>query len=330
MTLGIFNPPTPERAKLKQELDFQKRNPVEIPLIINGEEIRTGKTADMVCPHDHIQKLGFYYKATKKQVDLAIQAALNAQKKWAEFPWEERAAIFLKAADLLSGPYRFKFNASTMLAQSKTPYQSEIDAVCELIDFFRFNAYYMKQIYTDQPPVNAKNTWNRLEYRPLEGFIFAITPFNFTSIAGNLTTAPAMFGNVAVWKPSQNAIYSSYFIMQLLKEAGLPDGVINMIPGDSSEIGNMILDHPELAGVHFTGSTKVFQTIWKRIGMNLGDDKYKNYPRIVGETGGKDFIIANKDADIKTLAISLFRGAFEYQGQKCSAARSLYSRINLA
>lgn len=337
MTLGIFNPPKPhnepifsyapescERAKLKEEIERLKENPIEVPLIINGKEIKTDNVADMRSPHDHTVKLGIYHKASKDHVKMALEGTLKAQRQWMALPWEERASVFLKAADLLAGPYRYKFNAATMLGQSKTPYQSEIDAVCELIDFFRFNVHYMKEIMSDQPPENAPNNWNRLEYRPLEGFIFAITPFNFTSIAANLPTAPAMFGNVAVWKPSQYSIYSAYFIMELLKEAGLPDGVINMIPGDSSEIADMILDHPELAGVHFTGSTRVFQTIWKRIGNNLGDDVYKNYPRIVGETGGKDFVIANNDADIRSLAVSLVRGAFEYQGQKCSAASRAY------
>ncbi|MBF0298025.1 MAG: L-glutamate gamma-semialdehyde dehydrogenase [Oligoflexia bacterium] len=319
-----YAPGSIEKALLKTELDRQKRELVEIPLIIGDKIIKTSNTEEIRAPHDRSLKLGIYHKAGKEEVAMAINAARNAREEWAAMSFEDRAAIFLKAADLLATKYRYIINAATMLGQSKNPFQAEIDAACELIDFFRFNAYYMFKIYTDQPMVNPFGNWNRLEYRPLEGFVFAVTPFNFTSIAGNLPTAPAMLGNVVVWKPASTSMLSSYYIMKLLKEAGLPDGVINMIPGKGSDLGSTILNHAHLAGIHFTGSTSVFQGMWKTVGENLSKNVYKNYPRIVGETGGKDFIFAYKDADAKALAIAMFRGAFEFQGQKCSAASRAY------
>lgn len=336
MSLAIFQSPTPinepiksyapgsiEKKLLKQELERQKRETVDIPVIIGGKEIRpsSSRPVEIHAPHDHSLKLGVYYKAGKEEVKMAIEAARQARVTWANMPWEERASIFLKAADLLSGKYRYILNAATMLGQSKTPFQAEIDSACELIDFFRFNAYYMTEIYKGQPLVSPYGNWNRVEYRPLEGFVFAVTPFNFTSIGGNLPTAPAMLGNVVLWKPASTAVLSAYYIMKLLKEAGLPDGVINMIPGAGKDIGEVVLDHSDLAGIHFTGSTSVFQSMWKKVGENLAKNIYKNYPRIVGETGGKDFIFAYKDADTTALAVAMLRGAFEYQGQKCSAAR---------
>lgn len=320
-----YAPNSPEKLLLKKEIERQKKNQVEIPIIIGGQEIKTNDTEEIRSPHDRTCKLGVFHKANKEHVQMAISAAKNAQKNWAAMPFEERAAIFLKAADLLASPrYRYILNAATMLGQSKNPMQAEIDSACELIDFFRFNVYYMSQIYQGQPMVNPQNNWNRLEYRPLEGFVLAITPFNFTAIGGNLPTAPAMLGNVCVWKPASTAMLSAYYIMKLLKEAGLPDGVINMIPGKGSDIGGIALNHRDFAGIHFTGSTQVFNNMWKTIGENLAKGVYKNYPRIVGETGGKDFIIAYKDSDARALAVACVRGAFEYQGQKCSAASRAY------
>lgn len=307
--------------------EMYNQNPIDIPMYIGGKEVRTDDKRRMAPPHDHKHTLGHYNYGTKEHVNQAINAALEAREAWANLPWEHRAAIFLKAADLLAGPYRDKMNAATMLAQSKNVFQAEIDAACELIDFFRFNVAYMQQIYEDQPESNP-GMWNRLEYRPLEGFVFAITPFNFTSIAANLSAAPALMGNVVVWKPAESQVYSAQVIMELFKEAGVPDGVINMITVDGPVAGDAIFSHPEFAGLHFTGSTGVFKHLWKTIGANI--DLYKAYPRIVGETGGKDFIIAHKSAHAVQVATAISRGAFEFQGQKCSAASRAYVPSNIA
>lgn len=316
-----YAPGTPERQKLQDELDKLASEEINIPAIIGGEEVTTNRTADIVVPHDHQHKLATTYLCGEKEVNMAIEAAMEARKEWAAMPWEQRVAIFKKAADLLSGPWRYTINASTMLGQSKTCYQSEIDAIAELADFFRYNAYYLTQIYKRQP-YSPDGMWNRMEYRPLEGFVFAVTPFNFTSIAVNLPTAPAMCGNVALWKPSTTAVYSSYFAMQMLKEAGLPDGVVNFLPGHGPDVGDPALKSEHLAGLHFTGSTATFQHLWKEIGNNI--ENYNTYPRIVGETGGKDFIFAHHSADVDALVIAALRGAYEYQGQKCSAASRMY------
>ena len=316
-----YAPGSPEKTELKKKLSELQSKEIEIPLIIGGEEVKSGKTAEIRVPHNLSRKLGVYHKAGEKEVKMAIEAALEARKKWAEMPWEHRASIFHKAAELLSGPWRATVNAATMLGQSKTAYQAEIDSACELIDFWRFNTYYMTQLMGDQP-YSPKGMWNRMEYRPLEGFVFAVTPFNFTSIAGNLPTAPVIVGNVSLWKPASSAVYSAYFLMKLWEEAGLPKGVINFIPGSGSQVGDPVMASPDLAGVHFTGSTAVFQGMWKTISDNLQNSKY--YPRIVGETGGKDFIFAHKSADVDALVVAAIRGAFEYQGQKCSAASRMY------
>lgn len=310
-----------EKESLKAKIAELKSNPVEIPVIIGGEEVKTGKTVDMFAPHDHTLKLGTYHQAGEAEVNKAIEAALEARKEWAAMPWEHRASIFLKAGELLAGSWRDTLNAATMLGQSKTVYQAEIDSACELIDFYRFNTYYMTQLMADQP-YSPKGMWNRVEYRPLEGFVFAVTPFNFTSIAGNLPTAPAMVGNVALWKPASSAVYSAYYIYKLLEEAGLPKGVINLVPGKGSQVGNPVMASPHLAGIHFTGSTAVFQAMWKSVGDNISKMHY--YPRIVGETGGKDFIFAHNSSDVDALVVAALRGAFEYQGQKCSAASRMY------
>lgn len=316
-----YAPGTPERKALKNKLEELQSKEIGVPLIIGGKEIYTGKTGEMRTPHNHKHTLGVYHKASQKEVQMAIEAALEARKQWAEMPWEHRVSIFLKAAELLSGPWRYTLNAAAMLGQSKTAYQSEIDAVAELADFWRFNSYYMAQLMSEQP-YSPKGFWNRMEYRPLEGFIFAVTPFNFTSIAGNLPTAPAIVGNVVLWKPASTAVYPAYFLMQLLKEAGLPDGVINFVPGTGAQVGNPVLESEHLAGIHFTGSTNTFQAMWRKVGENIHKMKY--YPRIVGETGGKDFIFVHKSAKIKPLVVAAIRGAFEYQGQKCSAASRMY------
>lgn len=316
-----YAPGTPERKKLKEELERQLSEQVEIPAIIGGKEIKTGQQADVVTPHDHSHKLGTVHLCGEKEVNMAIEAALEARKKWAAMPWEHRVAIFKKAADLLSGPWRYKMNAATMLGQSKNAYQSEIDAIAELADFFRFNAYYLTQIYQNQPD-SPDGMWNRSEYRPLEGFVFAITPFNFSSIAVNLPTAPALCGNVALWKPATTSVYSSYFAMLMLKEAGLPDGVINFLPGHGADVGDPVMESEHLSGLHFTGSTGTFQHLWKTIADNI--KKYNTYPRIVGETGGKDFIFAHESADVDALVVAALRAAYEYQGQKCSAASRMY------
>jgi 1-pyrroline-5-carboxylate dehydrogenase len=317
-----YVPGSPEREMLKKALDELKSKQIEVPLVIDGKEIRTDKKVKITAPHDHNLVLGYAYHGTKKEFQMAIDSALKAQKSWATMPTEQRVAIFLKAADLLAGPYRYIMNAATMLAHSKNAFQAEIDAVCELVDFFRFNAYYMQMISDIQPINPDPLIWNRLDYRPLEGFIFAVTPFNFVSINGNLPTAPAMWGNVSVWKPARSVLYTSHFIMKILMEAGLPAGVINFITGNSSEISQVVLNNENLAGIHFTGSTAVFQSMWKNIGENIA--KYKTYPRIVGETGGKDFIFVHGSAVPSQVATAITRGAFEYQGQKCSAASRVY------
>lgn len=319
--VNSYAPGTPEREELKKELSRLKNEETVIPAIIGGKEVKTSRTADAVMPHNHSHKLATVHLAGKKEVEMAISAALEARKRWADMPWEHRVSIFRKAADLLSGPWRYRLNAATMLGQSKTPHQSEIDAVAELIDFFRFNSYYLTEIYKDQPN-SPEGMWNRAEYRPLEGFVFAVTPFNFTSIAGNLPTAPALCGNVALWKPATSSIYSSYFVMKLLEEAGLPNGVINFLPGSGADVGDPVLESEHLSGLHFTGSTNTFQYLWKKIANNI--EKYNTYPRIVGETGGKDFIFAHRSADVDALTIAALRAAYEYQGQKCSAASRMY------
>ncbi len=334
MSNAFFNVPTPknepvksyapgsaEKIALKKQLKEYKEQTVDIPLIIGGKEIRTGITKTIHPPHDHKHCLGSYHMGDKHHVQQAIDAALNVREQWANTSWEHRASIFLKCAELLEGPYRQKFNASTMLGQSKNCFQAEIDAACELIDFFRFNAHYMTDIYKEQP-ISSPGIWNRLEHRGLEGFIFAITPFNFTSICANLCAAPAMMGNVVVWKPAETQIYSAKVIMDMFHEAGLPDGVINLVLVDGPVAGEVIFNHPEFAGLHFTGSTHVFQHLWQLIGNNIS--KYNAYPRIVGETGGKDYVIAHHSANPLEVATALSRGAFEYQGQKCSAASRAY------
>ncbi len=317
-----YAPGSPERDKLKAALAEMKSKQIEVPLVIDGKEIRTDKKVKMTAPHDHNLVLGYAYHGSKKDIQAAIDSALKAQKTWAVMPVEQRVAIFLRAADLLAGPYRYIMNAATMLAHSKSPYQAEIDGVCELVDFFRFNAYYMQMISDIQPINPDPLIWNRIDYRPLEGFIFAVTPFNFVSINGNLPTAPALWGNVAVWKPARSVLYTSHIIMQILMEAGLPPGVINFVTGNSSEISEVVLNNENLAGIHFTGSTAVFQGMWKTIGANIA--KYKTYPRIVGETGGKDFIFVHQSSNPSQVATAITRGAFEYQGQKCSAASRAY------
>ncbi|GAB4173354.1 MAG: L-glutamate gamma-semialdehyde dehydrogenase [Geothermobacteraceae bacterium] len=317
-----YAPGSPERAALKAALDEIAGQKIEIPLIIGGREVRTGNMGKVVMPHDHGHVLAEYHQAGPEEVKQAIEAAIEAQEIWRGLRWEERAAIFLKAADLLAGKYRYKMNAASMLSTSKNAFQAEIDAACELIDFLRFNVYYAQQIYREQPLYNATGCWNMVQHRPLEGFVFAVTPFNFTAIAGNLPTSPAIMGNVAVWKPASSCVYTPYLFMQILKEAGLPDGVINFVPGRGAAVGDVCLAHPDLAGVHFTGSTEVFQNMWRTIGENIAS--YKSYPRIVGETGGKDFVFAHASADIDALVTALVRGAYEYQGQKCSAASRAY------
>ncbi len=317
-----YAPNTPERKTIKRKLGELRNQQREIPLIIGGKEIKTGNRGKCILPHDHQNVIATYHKAGKKEIEMAIEAALKASTQWAAMEWQERTAIFQKAADILSGPWRPLLNASTMLIQSKNVFQAEIDSACELIDFLRFNPFYAMQIYENQPPISSGGTWNRLEYRPLEGFIFASTPFNFTSLAANLASAPAIMGNVVLWKPASNAVYSAYLVMKLLEEAGLPEGVINFIPGPGDEIGPIIINSPDLAGIHFTGSTSTFHRIWQTVGNNIRN--YKSYPRIVGETGGKDFVFAHYDTKIDELGTALIRGAFEYQGQKCSAASRAY------
>ncbi|MDO5104616.1 L-glutamate gamma-semialdehyde dehydrogenase [Capnocytophaga sp.] len=312
---------TPEREAVLKAYKELWNATVDVPLYIGAEQIRTGKTKTMTAPHDHQHKVGTYHLAEKQHVEKAIATALEARKKWASLPWQERAAIFLKAAELIAGPYRAKINAATMIAQSKTIHQAEIDSACELIDFLRFNVAFMADIYNDQP-ISSEGIWNRVEYRPLEGFIYAVTPFNFTAISGNLPASAALMGNVVIWKPSNAQVFSANVIMEVFKEAGLPDGVINFINGDAAMITETLLASPDFAGIHFTGSTGVFQDIWKKIGNNIHN--YKTYPKIVGETGGKDFIVVHPSAISKQVATAITRGAFEFQGQKCSAASRVY------
>lgn len=321
-----YAPGSKERELTLNSFKEQYNQQVDIPLYIGGEEIRTGNTKALFPPFDHQHQLGVYHTADKTLVEKAIHTALEAKKKWSNLPWEHRASIFLKAAELLAGPYRAKINAATMIAQAKTLHQAEIDSACELIDFLRFNVEYMAQIYSEQPN-SDEGVWNRLEHRPLEGFVYAITPFNFTAISGNLPASVAMMGNVVVWKPSATQIYSARVIVEVFKEAGLPDGVINVIYGDSGMITDTLLASPDFAGIHFTGSTAVFNSMWTKIGQNINN--YKTYPRIVGETGGKDFVVAHPSACPKEVAVALTRGAFEYQGQKCSAASRAYIPASL-
>lgn len=316
-----YLPGSKETQELKAQLAEFSRSSCEIPLIINGEEVRTVQTAAVTVPHNHEQKIATYHLAGEREIEMAIAGSQKAFSEWSRMSYEDRAAIFLKAAELLTTKYRQILNASTMLGQSKTCHQAEIDSACELIDFWRFNPHYQEQLLAIQPQ-SGPGAWNRLEYRPLEGFVFAITPFNFTSIAGNLPTAPALMGNVVLWKPASTQVFSAYFIMKLLKEAGLPDGVIQFLPGPGSKMGDLVLKHPLLAGVHFTGSTSTFHHIWETVGSRIGS--YRSYPRLVGETGGKDFVVAHASADASALVTALIRGAFEYQGQKCSAASRAY------
>lgn len=339
MTHGVFQTPEPlnepvrdyapgssERTSIKARLASMASETVEVPIIVGGKEIRSGRVAEMTMPHDKARVLGTYHKAGAEEVNAAIEAATEARAEWGAMPWEERAAIFLRASELLAGPWRDTINASTMLGQSKTVHQAEIDAACELVDFYRFNVRFMQELYAEQP-LSAGGAWNRVEYRPLDGFVFAITPFNFTSIAGNLPTAPAMLGNTCLWKPASTSVLSNYYLMKMLEEAGLPPGVINFLPGSGGEVGDPVVADHRLAGIHFTGSTGVFQGIWRSIGSNIAG--YHQYPRLVGETGGKDFVFAHSSADAQALAVALVRGAFEYQGQKCSAASRAYVPASL-
>lgn len=321
-----YAPGTSEKKALKAALKQLSSEEWDIPLIIGGKEIRTGDTGKVVMPHDHRHVLATYHKAGEKEVQMAVDAAMKAHREWSELPWVERASVMLRVAELFTTKYRYLLNASVMLGQSKNPFQAEIDAPCELIDFLRYSAFYAGQVYAGQPYSDA-GILNRMEYRALEGFVFSLTPFNFTSIASNLNMAPAMMGNVAVWKPSTTAIHSNYLLMKVFREAGLPDGVVNFIPGQGSVIGKVVVSHPDLAGFHFTGSTATFNTIWRQIGENLG--AYKSYPRIVGETGGKNFIFAHPSAPADDVATAIVRGAFEYQGQKCSAGSRAYIPASL-
>jgi 1-pyrroline-5-carboxylate dehydrogenase len=321
-----YAPGSPERAALKSRLESMAKERIEIPIVIGGERMRSGETGTAVMPHDHRHVLADYQKATKEQVRLAIDAAKQAQREWANWPWEDRAAVFLKAAELLATSWRDTVNAATMLGQSKTAHQAEIDAACELIDFLRFNCAFAQELY-DEQPLSDRTMWNMLDYRALEGFVYAVTPFNFTAIAGNLPASPALMGNCVIWKPAATAMTSAWYVMQLLEEAGLPPGVINFLPGNPVDVSEVALAHRDLAGVHFTGSTGVFNSMWETIGRNMSS--YKSYPRIVGETGGKDFVMAHPSADAEALAVALVRGAFEYQGQKCSAASRAYVPASL-
>ena len=328
-----YAPGSPERASIKKRLAEMLGETVDIPLVIGGEEVRTGNVLRAVCPHEHGHVLATCHQAGPAEVARAIAAAREAWREWSEMPWEARAAVFLKAADLLAGPWRDTVNASTMLGQSKTVHQAEIDSAAELVDFWRFNPHYLQRLYSDQP-LSVRGIWDAVEYRPLEGFVFAVTPFNFTSIGGNLPTAPALAGNTVLWKPASTSILSNYYVLKVLEAAGLPPGVINFVPGRGASVGDPVFASPEFAGLHFTGSTETFQRMWGTIAGNLG--RYKSYPRIVGETGGKDFVFAHPSADARALTVALVRGAFEYQGQKCSAAsrayvpKSLWKRIQPA
>ena len=326
-TVKSYAPGSPERAAVAKQYAAYFNGSVDVPMYIGKEEVRTGNTSNMTPPHDHQHIVGQYHLGEKIHVENAINAALEARKQWSQMPWEQRAAIFLKAAELVAGPYRAKINAATMIAQSKTVYQAEIDAACEYIDFLRFNVEFMSQIYEEQPD-SSEGVWNRVEYRPLEGFVYAITPFNFTAIAGNLPASAALMGNTVVWKPSDHQIFSAKVLMDIFQEAGVPDGVINMVYGDPVMITDTVLASPDFAGIHFTGSTHVFKDIWKKIGENI--HIYKTYPKIVGETGGKDFIIAHPSANAKQVATGISRGAFEFQGQKCSAASRIYLPKSMA
>jgi len=321
-----YAPGTPEREELRARLAELSAGEIDIPLVIGGNDVHTGATFDSVMPHDKAHVLARVAKGDATHVQQAIDASAQAWNDWSRTPWEERAAVFLRAAELLSGPWRQTLNAATMLGQSKTAHQAEIDAACELIDFLRFNVQFMTRIYEEQP-TSSQGVWNRMEYRPLEGFVFAVTPFNFTAIGGNLPSSAALMGNTVVWKPASTAAFSAYFLMRLFQEAGLPDGVINLVYGSGAEIGDAALASEHLAGVHFTGSTAVFQSMWQTIGANI--ERYRNYPRIVGETGGKDFILAHETADVETLATAIVRGSFEYQGQKCSASSRVFVADNL-
>jgi 1-pyrroline-5-carboxylate dehydrogenase len=336
---GIFRPPSPanepvrayapgspEREELQQRLRQLERERLQIPLIIGGEDVETGDTYEAVMPHRKEHVLADVAKGGPEHVERAVAAAREAHGEWSRLPWEERAAVFLRAAELLAGPWRSTVVAATMLNQSKTVHQAEIDAACELIDFWRFNVEFMVRIYEEQP-ISSPGVWNRMEYRPLEGFVFAVSPFNFTAIGGNLAGSPALMGNTVIWKPASTAALSAYYLMRLLQEAGLPDGVINLVYGSGAQIGDAALASPELAGIHFTGSTPVFQSMWKTVGETIAG--YRNYPRIVGETGGKDFILAHPSADVEELATAIVRGSFEYQGQKCSASSRVYAPSNL-
>ncbi|WP_417867082.1 L-glutamate gamma-semialdehyde dehydrogenase [Xanthomarina gelatinilytica] len=321
-----YAPGSPEREAVLKAYKEMYNSQVDVPMYINGKDIKTGNTRTMSPPHDHKHIVGTFHLAEKSHVEEAIATALEARKSWSQMPWEQRAGIFLKAAELIAGPYRAKINAATMIAQSKTIHQAEIDAACELIDFLRFNVQFMTDIYMEQPE-STSDAWNRVEYRPLEGFTYAVTPFNFTAIAGNLPSCMALMGNVVVWKPSNNQIYSAKIIMDVFKEAGVPDGVINVVFGNPGMITDTVMANPHFSGLHYTGSTPVFQSLWKQIGNNI--ENYKTYPRIVGETGGKDFIIAHKSANAKQVATAISRGAFEFQGQKCSAASRAYIPNNI-
>jgi len=316
-----YAPGSPERKELKARLKAMAAERIEIPLVIGGKEVRGTETAKAVMPHDHGHVLADWHKASGEQVAQAIEAAAAARREWASWPWEDRAAVFLKAAELLATTWRASLNAATMLCQSKTAFQAEIDSAAELVDFWRFNPHYAQELYAEQP-LSSGSMWNQLDYRPLEGFVYAVTPFNFTSIAGNLPTAPALMGNTVVWKPASSAVPSAFCILRLLEAAGLPPGVVNLVPGNASAISDVVLNHPDLAGVHFTGSTEVFNSMWRTIGAQM--DRYRSYPRIVGETGGKDFIVAHASADPQALAVAVVRGGYEYQGQKCSAASRIY------
>ena len=316
-----YLPGSPERAELKAKLKEMSSQRVDIPVVIGGKEIRTGRTQSVVMPHNHQHVLGEWHAAGPEHVQQAIAAAAEARREWASWAWHERAAVLLRAAELLTTTWRATINAATMLGQSKNVYQAEIDAASEMVDFWRFNPFYAQQLYEEQT-ISSHTMWNALEYRALEGFVYAVTPFNFTSIGGNLPTAPALMGNTVIWKPASSAMLSGYYIVKLLEAAGLPPGVINFVPGNAVEISNILLDSPDLAGIHFTGSTAVFQSMWSKVGENIG--RYRTYPRLVGETGGKDFIVAHPSADVQELSVAITRGGFEYQGQKCSAASRIY------
>jgi 1-pyrroline-5-carboxylate dehydrogenase len=321
-----YLPGSPERAELKARLKEMSAERVDIPIVIGGKEIRTGRTQPVVMPHNHRHLLGEWHAAGPEHVQQAIAAAVEAGREWASWAWHERAAVILRAAELLNTTWRATMNAATMLGQSKNVFQAEIDAAAEMVDFWRFNPYFAQQLYEEQP-ISTSAAWNALEYRPLEGFVYAVTPFNFTSIGGNLPTAPALMGNAVIWKPASSAMLSGYYILKLLEAAGMPPGVINFVPGNAVEVSNILLDSPDLAGIHFTGSTAVFQSMWTKVGQNVA--RYRSYPRLVGETGGKDFIVAHPSADVQELAVAIVRGGFEYQGQKCSAASRIYVPTSL-